>query len=55
MAEEAVKTVQEKLGSDKAIKELRDEFDRLKQENQDLMSRLAKLEAQQSETENPTS
>jgi len=47
MAEEAVKTVQGNLGSDKAMKELREEFERLKQDNQDLMSRLAKLEAQQ--------
>lgn len=46
MAEEAVKTVQEKLGADKGLKELREEFDGLKKENQDLMSRLAKLEAQ---------
>ncbi|AFZ44444.1 Peptidase M1 membrane alanine aminopeptidase [Halothece sp. PCC 7418] len=50
MAEEAVKTVQGNLGSDKAVKELREEFDRLKQENQELMSRLAKLEAQQSDS-----
>mgnify|MGYP006270851965 CR=1 FL=1 len=47
MAEEAVKTVQESIGSDKAIKELREEFENLKKENQDLMSRLAKLEAQE--------
>ena len=51
MAEEAVKTVQEKLGSDKSLKELRDEFNRLKKENQDLMSRLAKLEAQQTDSD----
>ncbi len=51
MAEEAVKTVQEKLGSDQSLKELRDEFDRLKKENQDLMSRLAKLEAQQTDSD----
>lgn len=49
MAEEAVKTVEEQLGSDKAVKELREEFDSLKQENQELKSRLAKLEAQQTE------
>lgn len=51
MAEEAVKTVEEQLGSDKAVKELREEFDSLKQENQELKSRLAKLEAQQTENQ----
>ena len=45
IAEEAVSKVQKNIGSDKAIKELREEFDKLKQENQDLKSRLAKLEA----------
>ncbi len=49
MAEEAVKTVQGNLGSDKAVKALREELDSLKQDNQDLMSRLAKLEAQQTD------
>jgi len=44
-AEEAVIKVQKNLGSDKAVKELRQEVDRLKQANQDLTSRLAKLEA----------
>ncbi|WP_019509406.1 M1 family metallopeptidase [Pleurocapsa sp. PCC 7319] len=44
-AEEAVTKVQKNLGSDKAVKELRQELDRLKQANQDLTSRLAKLEA----------
>jgi aminopeptidase N len=43
-AEEAVLKVQKNLGSDKAIKELRQEIDQLKQANQDLTSRLAKLE-----------
>ncbi len=51
MAEEAVKTVQEKLGSDQAVKELRDELDSLKQQNQELMSRLAKLESQQDDND----
>jgi aminopeptidase N len=46
MAEEAVGKVQKNLGSDKAVKELREELDKLKQENQDLKSRLVKLEAQ---------
>jgi aminopeptidase N len=45
MAEEAVEKVQKNLGSDKAVKELRQEVDQLKQENQELKSRLAKLEA----------
>jgi aminopeptidase N len=45
IAEEAVSRVQKKLGSDKAIKELRDEMDKIKQENQDLKSRVAELEA----------
>ncbi|MEM6613345.1 MAG: M1 family metallopeptidase [Cyanobacteria bacterium P01_C01_bin.72] len=45
-AEEAVTKVQKNLGADKAVKELRTEVDRLKQANQDLTSRLAKLEAQ---------
>jgi aminopeptidase N len=45
IAEESVKKVQKNIGSDKAITELRDEVEQLKQENQDLKSRLAKLEA----------
>ncbi len=45
-AEEAVAKVQKNLGADKAVKEVRQELDRLKQANQDLTSRLAKLEAQ---------
>ena len=44
-AEEAVTKVQKNLGADKAVKELRQEIDKLKQTNQDLTSRLAKLEA----------
>jgi aminopeptidase N len=45
IAEEAIKKVQKNLGSDKAVAELRDEIEELKQQNQDLQSRLAKLEA----------
>jgi aminopeptidase N len=45
IAEEAVGKVQKNLGSDKAIKELRDELDKIKQENQDLKSRVTELEA----------
>ncbi|MGB5597034.1 MAG: M1 family metallopeptidase, partial [Crocosphaera sp.] len=44
-AEEAIKKVQKKLGSDKGIQSLRDEVEKLKQENQELQSRLANLEA----------
>jgi aminopeptidase N len=44
-AEEAVEKVQKNIGGDKAIKELRQEIDQLKQENLDLKSRLSKLEA----------
>ncbi len=44
-AEEAIKKVQKKLGSDKGLKDLREEVAKLQQENQDLKSRLAKLEA----------
>jgi len=46
LAEEAIAKVQKNLGSDKAVKELREEIDKIKQENQDLQTRLAKLEAQ---------
>jgi aminopeptidase N len=45
MAEEAVNKVQKNIGSDKAVKELREEFDKLKKDNQDLKSRLENLEA----------
>ncbi|MEO0013409.1 MAG: hypothetical protein RLZZ535_1798, partial [Cyanobacteriota bacterium] len=44
-AEEAVAKVQKNLGAEQAVKEIRQEVDRLKQTNQDLASRLAKLEA----------
>ncbi|GBF80017.1 M1 family metallopeptidase [Aphanothece sacrum] len=47
-AEEAVKKVQKKLGSDQGLKELREELDKLKEENQELKSRLANLEAKNS-------
>ncbi|MFW6357674.1 MAG: DUF3458 domain-containing protein [Chroococcales cyanobacterium] len=49
MAEEAIEAVQKNLGSNKAVKQLREELDQLKQENQDLKSRLAKIEASLSE------
>ncbi|MGK7930809.1 MAG: M1 family aminopeptidase [Microcystaceae cyanobacterium] len=44
-AEEAMGKVRKKLGSDKELKSLREDLDKLKQENQELKSRLAKLEA----------
>lgn len=45
IAEEAVLRVQKQIGSDKAIKQLREELDQLKKENQELWSRLENLEA----------
>ena len=44
-AEEAISKVQKNIGSDKAVKELREEVDKLKKDNQDLKSRLESLEA----------
>ncbi|BAQ62883.1 aminopeptidase [Geminocystis sp. NIES-3708] len=44
-AEEAINEVREKLGKDKTSKDLQKAIDKLKEENQDLQSRLAKLEA----------
>jgi aminopeptidase N len=46
VAEEAIAKVQKKIGSDKAIKEIREELDKLKQENLELKNRLTKLEAE---------
>ncbi len=45
-AEEAVQKVQKNLGSEKALKQVRDELEKLKKQNQDLKSRLETLEAQ---------
>jgi aminopeptidase N len=45
IAEEAVQRVQKHAGSDKAVKQLREELDQLKQANQELRSRLESLEA----------
>ncbi|BAU11858.1 aminopeptidase [Leptolyngbya sp. NIES-3755] len=45
IAEESVQKVQKNAGSDKAVKQLREELDQLKKENQDLKSRLENLEA----------
>ena len=45
IAEEAVSKVQTAVGSNQAVKQLRDEIDQLKKQNQTLMSRLESLEA----------
>jgi aminopeptidase N len=45
IAEEAIATVQSRVGSDQAVKQLREDFDQLKKENQELKSRLESLEA----------
>jgi aminopeptidase N len=44
-AEEAVQKVQKNIGSDKAVKQLREELDKVKRDNQELRSRLESLEA----------
>ncbi len=46
-AEEAINQVRDKLGRDKTSKDLQQAIDKLKEENQDLQSRLAKLEARE--------
>jgi aminopeptidase N len=53
MADEGVQKVQKKIGSDKAVKQLREELEEVKKTNQDLKSRLENLEAKskQSTTE----
>jgi len=45
MADEAVQRVQKNAGSDAAVKQLREELDQVKKENQDLKSRMESLEA----------
>lgn len=45
MAEEAIGRVQKNVGSDQAVKQLREELDQIKKENQELKSRLENLEA----------
>jgi aminopeptidase N len=45
MAEEAVTTVQGKVGASQNMKELQSDLEELKKTNQDLKSRLAQLEA----------
>lgn len=49
-AEEAINKVRSKLGAEQNLKDLRQEIDELKQQNQDLKSRLAKLETIKLET-----
>ncbi|BAY77784.1 peptidase M1 membrane alanine aminopeptidase [Nostoc linckia NIES-25] len=44
-AEEEISKVQNNIGSDKTLRQLREEFDQLKQQNQELRSRLENLEA----------
>ncbi len=48
IAEEAVERVQKNVGSDQALKQLRDELDLIKKQNQELKSRLENLEAKSS-------
>ncbi|MDF0553554.1 M1 family metallopeptidase [Kamptonema sp. UHCC 0994] len=45
IAEEAIQKVQKNVGSDEAVKQLREEFDQVKKDNQELRSRLENLEA----------
>jgi aminopeptidase N len=45
LAEEAIQKVQKNVGSDQAVKQLREELDQLKKQNQELKSRLENLEA----------
>jgi aminopeptidase N len=45
IAEEAIQKVQKNVGSDQAVKQLREELDQLKKENQELKSRMENLEA----------
>jgi aminopeptidase N len=49
MAEEAVSRVQSTVGTDQGVKQLREELDALKQQNQELRSRLENLEAKSSQ------
>ena len=45
LAEEQIPKVQKNIGSDSAVRKLREELDQIKKENQDLRSRLENLEA----------
>ncbi len=48
IAEEAIQRVQKNSGADQAVKQLREELDQLKQQNQELKSRLESLEVRAS-------
>jgi aminopeptidase N len=50
LAEEAIGKVQKNVGSDQAVKQLREELDQLKKENQELKSRMENLEAKSKPT-----
>jgi aminopeptidase N len=50
MADEGVQKVQKKIGSDKAVKQLREELEEVKKTNQELKSRLENLEAKSKQT-----
>jgi aminopeptidase N len=45
IAEESIQKVQKNVGSDEAVKQLREDLDQVKKENQELRSRLENLEA----------
>jgi aminopeptidase N len=45
IAEEAIRSVQERCSGDRALDQLRDELDKVKQQNRDLLGRLDALEA----------
>jgi aminopeptidase N len=45
MVDEAVQKVQKAIGADAGIKQLREEMDQMKKENQELKSRLEAIEA----------
>ncbi|KAM3102741.1 M1 family aminopeptidase [Phormidesmis sp. 146-12] len=47
IAEESIQTVQKNAGADQAVKQLREELDQLKKDNQTLKSRLETLEAKE--------
>ncbi len=49
IAEEAIEGVQKRAGSDQNVKQLQQELDQLKQDNQELKSRLENLEAKSSQ------
>ena len=50
--EEEITKVQKNIGADKSVRQLREELDQLKQQNQELKSRLENLEAKAKKTDN---